>query len=38
MIPVGKTMLLAWEHTDKAFPNKAYVASFEKMLQSVRFR
>ena len=38
VIPVGKTTLLAWERTDKAFPNKAYVASFEKMLQSVRFR
>jgi len=38
VIPVGTTTLLAWERTDKVFPNKAYVASFEKMLQSVRFR
>lgn len=38
VIPVGTTTLLAWERTDKAFPNKAYVTSFEKMLQSVRFR
>jgi hypothetical protein len=38
VIPVGTTTLLAWERTDKVIPNKAYVASFEKMLQSVRFR
>lgn len=38
VIPVGTTTLLAWERTDRALPNKAYVASFEQMLHSVRFR
>jgi hypothetical protein len=38
VIPVGKTTLLAWERTAKDSPDQAYIASFEKMLQSVRFR
>jgi hypothetical protein len=38
VIPVGNSTLLAWARTSKAFPNRAFVAMFETMLNSVRFR
>ena len=38
VIPVGNSTLLAWARTSKAFPNEAFVAMFETMLNSVRFR
>jgi hypothetical protein len=38
VIPVGNSTLLAWARTSKASPDDAFVAMFETMLNSVRFR
>ena len=38
VIPVGNSTLLAWARTSKASPDAAFVAMFETMLKSVRFR
>jgi hypothetical protein len=38
VIPVGNSTLLAWARTSKASPAPAFVAMFETMLKSVRFR
>jgi hypothetical protein len=38
VIPVGNSTLLAWARTSKAVPDAAFVAVFETMLKSVRFR
>jgi hypothetical protein len=38
VIPVGNSTLLAWARTSKASPDDAFVATFETMLNSVRFR
>jgi hypothetical protein len=38
VIPVGKTTLLAWARTNRAHPDAAFFAMFERMLKSVRFR
>jgi hypothetical protein len=38
VIPVGNTTLLAWARTSKANPDEAFFATFERMLNSVRFR
>jgi len=38
VIPVGNSTLLAWARTSKALPDAAFVAMFETMLKSVRFR
>ena len=38
VIPVGNSTLLAWARTSKAVPDAAFVAMFETMLKSVRFR
>jgi hypothetical protein len=38
VIPVGNTTLLAWARTDKANPDEAFFAMFERMLKSVQFR
>jgi hypothetical protein len=38
VIPVGNSTLLAWARTSKASPDDAFVAKFETMLNSVRFR
>ena len=38
VIPVGDSTLLAWAPTSKASPDAAFVAMFETMLNSVRFR
>ena len=38
VIPVGNSTLLAWARTNKTFPDPAFLAMFETMLKSVRFR
>lgn len=38
VIPVGNSTLLAWARTNKTFPDPAFLAMFERMLKSVRFR
>jgi hypothetical protein len=38
VISVGNSTLLAWARTNKAFPDPAFLAMFERMLKSVRFR
>jgi hypothetical protein len=38
VIPVGNSTLLAWARTNSTFPDPAFLAMFEKMLKSVRFR
>jgi hypothetical protein len=38
VIPVGNSTLLAWARTSEAVPDAAFVAMFETMLKSVRFR
>jgi len=38
VIPVGNSTLLVWARTSKASPDDAFVAMFETMLNSVRFR
>ena len=38
VIPVGNSTLLAWARTSKASPDATFVAMFETMLKSVRFR
>ena len=38
VIPVGNSTLLAWARTSKTSPDDAFVAIFETMLKSVRFR
>jgi hypothetical protein len=38
VIPVGNSPLLVWTRTSKASPDDAFVAMFETMLNSVRFR
>jgi hypothetical protein len=38
VIPVGNSTLLAWARTSQASPDDAFVATFETMLNSVRFR
>jgi hypothetical protein len=38
VIPVGNSTLLAWARTSKASPDDAFVATFETILNSVRFR
>ena len=38
VIPVGNSTLLAWARTSRASPDAAFVAMFETMLKSVRFR
>jgi hypothetical protein len=38
VIPVGNSTLLAWARTNKVFYDAAFVAMFETMLKSVRFR
>jgi hypothetical protein len=38
VIPVGDSTLLAWARTNKTFPDPAFLAMFEGMLKSVRFR
>jgi hypothetical protein len=38
VIPVGNSTLLAWARTNKTFPDPGFLAKFETMLKSVRFR
>ena len=38
VIPVGNSTVLAWARTNKTFPDPAFLAMFETMLKSVRFR
>ena len=38
VIPVGNSTLLAWARTNSTFPDPAFLAMFERMLKSVRFR
>ena len=38
VIPIGNTTLLAWAKTNKASPDEAFLAMFDRMLNSVRFR
>ena len=38
VIPVGNSTLLAWARTNRTFPDPAFLAMFETMLKSVRFR
>jgi hypothetical protein len=38
VIPLGNTTLLAWGRTDKDYPDVTFIAMFETMLKSVRFR
>ena len=38
VIRIGNTTLLAWARTSKANPDETFVAMFERMLKSVRFR
>jgi hypothetical protein len=38
VIPVGNSTLLAWARTNKTSPDPAFLAMFETMLKSVRFR